>query len=142
MKAKIISIFTQTEKIIDGVPTVKIALVNCMINCDYQKSVNRQRKKENQKQDFQSSEPKWGERSNCIVTHGDKKYLQVRVLSSEYTHFQHGKEVEIKENTSYRTRQGVKKPVIIRNYSFSNILSVRSGGKTTSVEEFVKNLDS
>ena len=58
----------------------KVQKLNCFINFDYEKSVNRQREREGKEPDFQAEQRTWGEHlTGSIVTHNQNEYVQLKV---------------------------------------------------------------
>ncbi len=116
---------------------VKKSEINCQINFNYENGVNRVRIKENKKPTFKAGPRQWGDRDNCVVSHGDKKYLHVRVLSYVNVNFYlKGNKVSrtsFNEVSSFFAKkhnysaQGVlpQHEVVIRDFDFESIDAVK-----------------
>lgn len=127
-----------------GKEIIKTAQVNCMLNCNYEASVNRQREREDKEGTFEA-EPlpygAWVEGLPLIKHEKDGvTSIQLRVqpnktLREEYTC--EGKPVCAKLYHSFEKpkssgRQGVEKARKVRNYKIENILSIKMNSKTVT----------
>lgn len=112
----------------------KVAVVNGTINFIYQNSVNNQREREDLTPDFEPFPRKWGRRipRTPLVVHqkdGEEKYyLEVKVERSiQYEYRDNQGNVIPKEavtpwlRPTGRSRQGVQKPVVLRDYTLTNV---------------------
>lgn len=115
----------------------KIAQVNGMINWIYENAVNRQRIKEGIEPDFIAFPRQWGIRirGTPFVEHNGKMYLELKrekVLSEEYYNLLGDTITEQIENyliPSGRSRQGVIKQIVLRDYAIESIESVIYSGQ-------------
>jgi len=124
----------------------KEAEVNGVINWDYERCVNRQRIREGIDPDFEALERSWGQRIRELPFTVNAKtkllYLELKVERSiGYTYFvldakkkrRPATEAEHDSINSWIRqpgpgRQGVDNPVLLRDYRFDHILSIRVGG--------------
>lgn len=136
----------------------KVSKVNGMVNWNYTNSVNNQRMREESPQDkdgniqgFVAEQRKWGTRlhNKPYVIHSKdgkgKVYLELKVERSlGHVYFLDGKELtedeaknQIHPHLRERKegeRQEVEKPVILRDYSLSNINQITLGGIIYNLE--------
>ena len=108
----------------------KVAVVNGMINYNYEGNVNRQREREGSETDFRASAPAWGERvgDSCIIECKGRRYLDFRLLNTlEVKYICDGKEVakaEIEKFLPSRKKnasQGLDKVVKVCRYALDSI---------------------
>lgn len=118
----------------------KITTINCTINFIYANSVNNQRKKEGQPQDFSPHPRKWGQRiqRTPLIEHKGEYYLEIKPNGKpqDITYTLNGtiigkKELEkfLYEKKSNAVHQGVKKEIIVRDVKLSNISQIKMLGK-------------
>jgi hypothetical protein len=129
----------------------KLAAVNGVINWSYEKSVNRQRLREEKPADengaveYFTPEPrKWGvrlfdeinRRLLPTVEHKGKTYLELKFQKSlGYSYWENGTKVpnevvnpHLRQKIEGR-RQEVDNPVILRDYTLDNIKAIRLNGE-------------
>jgi hypothetical protein len=115
----------------------KRSRVNGIVNFRYQNSVNNQRKRESGSEDFESFPRKWGKHiiGTPLIEHKDNKYLEMKVERVfDTTYFKDGKEMTSEEVTelkqyfyaSGKSRQGVEKEVILRDYRLDSIEEIHA----------------
>ena len=119
----------------------KRSMVNGFVNFVYEKSVNRQRVRENKTDDFQAKSRQWGHKVNKkpLVQHKGRYYLEIkvqRVLGTTY--HDNGSMVPNHVVEPFRreaspTRQGLEKEVILRDYALENIVGVNINGEVYQV---------
>lgn len=145
--AVIVTLTTETEPAMRKtdnpfVGTVKRSRVNGVINWSYEKSVNRQRGREELGADFVAEPRKWGERLPCspLVAHKDKLYLELKVERSlDHSYWFNGREVAESDLKPFfpvkkeGARQGVTKAIILRDYALDSIRSITVGGETYTI---------
>jgi hypothetical protein len=120
--------------------TRKVSSVNGVINWVYEIAVNNQRLREDKEADFTAFPRKWGKRikGTPLVEHKGKFYLEMKVQSAK-AHYVHGDaEIDVSELIPYfyersKSRQGVDKEVILRDYALENIRAIRWGGELLKV---------
>jgi len=115
----------------------KVSRTNGMMNFDYEKAVNRQLVREGKEDNFEAVERKWGKHiTRGIIEHKGKYYLQLKVQNAiESVYLQNDERVEIDKGylPKQSTKQGVKKEVIVRDYSLDNISSIKIGGESYDI---------
>jgi hypothetical protein len=128
---------------------MKRSVVNGMVGWNYQNSVNNQRVREGNEEEFVAHPRKWGERiqGTPFVEHNDKTYLELKVESTkDPVYLVDGKEAtDAQLETIHRflptrsgsSRQGTEKMVIIRDYNLATIKSIKTKGQEYTVEEVV-----
>ena len=114
---------------------LKVATVNGAINFNYGNSVNNQRAREDMPTDFVPMPRRWGQRlaGTPLVEHNGTYYIEVKVqrsLGYEYRLRSTGEVVPTELVTPWlrppgRSRQGVQREVILRDYTLTNIQSIR-----------------
>ena len=127
----------------------KWAIVNGMINWNYANSVNNQRKREGNEEEFEALPRTWGVRrpNSPLVDHvkdGEEKvYLEVKVersLDHCYVDL-NGNEISpelVKPFLPERresARQETEKEIILRDYEVKRILQIRMNGKVYAVTD-------
>ena len=143
--AVIVTIHTDTVPTMNktGNPYVgarKRSKVNGMINWIYECAVNRQRIREGLTADFQAYPRKWGQRikGTPLVEHNGKYYLEMKVQAANSVYYVGQQEIPSADITPYlrplsKSRQGVAKEIILRDYALENIRGVTYGGELTSI---------
>lgn len=134
-----ISIESKTEpKLKKGNPfnaLIKISKVFGAIGFNYENSVNNQRIRESLEVDFEAKPRQWGKRikGTPLVEHKDKYYLEVKVQGAESDYFQDNNRVDVDKIKPWmynsKSRQGVEKEVIVRDYSLDNISRIKINKK-------------
>jgi hypothetical protein len=126
---------------------IKIARVNGIIGWRYERTVNRQRVREGKPDNFEASQRKWGERlpNSPLVVYNGVYYLEVkceRILDSDLLldGMEPGDEqyVDILRwipEPKEGGRQGLNKPVILRDYTVSNIRTLTMDGVQYVIEQ-------
>ncbi len=113
---------------------VKIAQVNGTINFIYENAVNRQRTREELEADFEAMPRQWGRRivGTPLVEHKGNHYLEVKVersITHYYTTLDGAplptEQVERFRKPTGRSRQGVEREIILRDYGIHNIVEMR-----------------
>lgn len=130
---QLVTIETRTiPKLRSGNPfnnLVKVSTVTGVIGFNYENSVNVRRVIENKSPDFKSLSRAWGRKSNNIINHGSKKYLELRVEKSQSDFFDGETRISLDKISqwqyNHRTRQRLNKPVIIRDYSLDNVFRIK-----------------
>jgi hypothetical protein len=138
-----ITAVTKVELAADGraaLGTVyKRSIVNGMVNWKYESSVNKQREREGLATDFEAMPRKWGVRvdGTPFVEHKGKDYLELKVqnpLGHEYVDAQGNalarELVEQYLPAKGASRQGVRREVMLRDYSFESLRAVAMRGET------------
>jgi hypothetical protein len=143
--AAIVTIHTDTEPAMNktGNPYYgarKRSAVNGIINWIYESAVNRQRVREGLQPDFKAYPRKWGQRikGTPLVEHNGNFYLEMKVQQSNCTYYVGGTVIPSTEITPYlrplsKSRQGVQKEIILRDYALDNIKGITYAGKLTEV---------
>lgn len=118
----------------------KRTVQNVMLNFTYENSVNSQREKEGNEEEFIAHPRKWGQRiqGTPIVDHKGKMYLETKpngkaqstewFLDGQPTNlaiFQHFLTIP----NSNKEHQGVEKEIKVRDFAFINIAEVKMQGK-------------
>lgn len=111
---------------------VKLSHIEGLIGFIYEPSVNAQRVKEGLKPNFEAMPRKWGGRllPSPLVEYKGKYYLEVKVTHPivEKYFTDQGEEIDsvyIKQFIPQRqNRQGLDKPVVLRDYSLENLKSI------------------
>lgn len=120
-----------------AMPVAKVSEVNGMIGYNYENSVNNQSEREGGERDFTAEPRSWGTRIHpCVVEHGGEYYLTVKVeraLTSPLYFDAKGNELSSEDVKPFlpsrgKSRQGVEKEVIHREYKISNIRNIRWNG--------------
>lgn len=117
----------------------KISKVSGAIGVNYQNSVNNQLKRENLPANFKAEQRTWGKRvSGPIIEYKGKKYLEVKVQSASSDLFSGNQRLTLDnlKNWMYnigKSRQGVQKEVILRDYSIDNITRITINNEEYSV---------
>ena len=114
----------------------KISKVNAIINFIYENSVNNQRAREGNPEEFKAEPRKWGTRvtGTPLVRHKDQYYLECKVEKVLSSFFlvdgmpRDRSELEGAIRQSGEGRQGVESPVILRDVSLLNIREITIGG--------------
>jgi hypothetical protein len=119
---------------------VKVSAVNGIINWVYETAVNRQRTREDLEADFRAYPRKWGNRivGAPLVEHKGNYYLEMKVQSARATYLVGNTEVSHNDITPYlrplsKSRQGVTREVILRDYALENIKSILYAGELVEV---------
>jgi hypothetical protein len=126
---------------------MKVSKVNGTIGFIYENSVNRQREREELTADFVAMPRRWGRRINGtpLVEHNGEHYLEVKVEKSYFHGYirQHPitgqwemlptEAVDEYLPPRRPTRQGVRKEVILRDYTISNIRELQLRGEHIEV---------
>jgi|GEM_PF-1741511 len=124
----------------------KVATINGFINFNYENAVNRQRQREGITATFQSLPRKWGLhiKGTPLVVHikdGDEKhYLEVKVeksLAWELIHVATSQPLDAAElalvnrwlKPKSKSRQGVQKEIVLRDYDLDSIIGLTVDGK-------------
>lgn len=143
--AAIVTIHTDTEPAMNktGNPYVgarKKSSVNGMINWIYECAVNRQRIREGLTPDFQAYPRKWGQRiqGTPLVEHNGKYYLEMKVQHADSIYYVGQMEIPSADITPYlrplsKTRQGVTREIILRDYALENIKGITYGGELITI---------
>jgi len=120
--------------------TRKVSAVNGVINWVYEIAVNNQRLREDKEADFTAFPRKWGKRikGTPLVEHKGQYYLEMKVQSAKAHYVQGDAEIAVSELIPYfyersKSRQGVEKEVILRDYALENIKGIRWGGELVKV---------
>ena len=119
---------------------VKRSRVNGMVNWVYANSVNRQRGREGEEQDFTPEPRKWGERvaGTPFVAHKGALYLELKVERAveEPVYLCDGQEIDRAQIAAYLPKrrsnaghQGVEQEVILRDYRVDSIREITFGGR-------------
>jgi hypothetical protein len=137
---------------------VKVSRVNGMINWRYAASVNRQRVREGLAPDFAALPRHWGVRvpGTPLVEHDGRTYLELKVERSLEHRYEtvageplDAAAVEAFLPRSSPGRQGVARPVVLRDYDLANLVSLRlegvvyllrAGGATAVLPELASRL--
>jgi len=116
----------------------KYANVLGMINWRYEASVNRQRTREGQPADFEAVPRAWGLRveGTPFVVYQDKLYLELKV-ERPLNHYYQRSDGEIISDQRLapwlparpKPKQGVEKPIILRDYQVDHLVAVAHGGE-------------
>lgn len=111
------------------------SVVNGVLNHVYGNSVNYQRSREGKEADFEPLPRKWGQRikGTTLVEHKGRYYLEMKVeKASNPQYFLDGKPVQKEDIDQYllpkrksKSRQGLKKETILRDFDVKNIEVVR-----------------
>jgi len=126
---------------------VKVSRVNGIIGWQYERSVNRQRTREEMTPDFESLPRKWGFRlpGTPLVEHEGRLYIELKVHQSLGHRYEtlDGRELDDADIEPYLPqhsagRQGVRGEVILRDYALENILSIKMNGKTYIISDTVE----
>jgi hypothetical protein len=114
----------------------KISKVAGAIGFNYTNSVNNQREREDLDKDFEAEPRAWGTRlkGTPLVEHKGKTYIEVKVQSTESPlYVLNGKFIPNEDIKPYipetKSRQGVDKEIIVRDYDISNIRSIKIKGQ-------------
>jgi len=133
----------------------KITECTGVINWTYGRTVNRQRKREGKKQDFEAKQRAWGIRvkHTPLVSHvpaggGDVLiYLEVKVQHRSWKFVDTTDLVQIPEAdlkswlpAIKQSRQDVDRDVILRDYRLDHIGEIRIAGETWSVRPLSRTL--
>jgi hypothetical protein len=120
-----------------GESVTKVQNMNGAIGFDYENSVNRQRDREGNEENFEANSRKWGIllEGRKIVEHKGNYYLQFKVEnSSNVKYFMNGQEIEKEMIAEWlpkkkeSTTQDVEKQVIVRDVKFDSIKSIKMKG--------------
>jgi hypothetical protein len=121
----------------------KRALVNGTLGAIYERSVNRRRESEGLEPDFEALERQWGFnlRGLPLVSHKGQLYLRFQPRRTiTYTYLNEDGCVVDKAlvdpflGVRSESRQGVDKPVEVRNYALTNLRSILRDGITIELE--------
>lgn len=115
---------------------VKRSKVNGMIGWNYTNSVNNQRDREGNREEFVAKPRKWGQRiiGTPLVEHKESYYLELKVeraMGSTFVDVRTGNEVpketllEWLPKPSTSSRQDVEKEIILRDYKLDSIVKIR-----------------
>jgi hypothetical protein len=119
----------------------KVSRVNGMVGWNYQNSVNNQREREGNEEEFVAHPRKWGERvqGTPFVTHKGQVYLELKVQNVQGTTYfldnRPATDAEIEAIQAFMPkragsgRQQVDKAVILRDYKMSSIKAFRAFGQ-------------
>lgn len=121
----------------------KLSRVNGIVGWIYSNSVNNQRVREGKEDNFQAEERKWGKRiqGTPLVDHKGNKYLELKV-ENKYKSVYLDDEGEVvddsvvkqyESSSSSKSRQGVEKEVVLRDYKIGSINTITMGGETYKV---------
>ena len=127
---------------------VKVSRVNGFLNWIYANSVNRQRDREGHTEEFTAEPRKWGERvkGTPFVRHtnkaGERKvYLELKVENSLDSWYElDGEKIDRNLIVPFlaprkeSARQETEKPIICRDYSLDNVVSINYGGESYALE--------
>lgn len=112
----------------------KIGRINGMVNWSYQRSVNRQREREDKETDFESKPRVWGTRiqGTPLIEHKGNYYIEVKVERNLETLYvdEEGNKVEKSEFAEFipdrkkSSRQKVDKEIILRDINLENIIEI------------------
>lgn len=127
----ITTLFTKTRpKLKSGHPyknLVKISRVNCVVNNDYSKAM--------QKLGKIVDERRWGKKlSHSVVTHNGANYLQIRPLKSHSIYLDGVKQVPFDEVKFYLPEFSDSQDVPVRTYRVDNIIGLLYEKKLYTVE--------
>lgn len=122
-------------------PVVKRSKVNGMVGANYTNSVNNQRDREGLERNFKANPRIWGQNVDpFFVELKNKKYLKLKVEKTELPqYFLNGQRLsqeaaeKLLAKKSDSNRQGVERPVIVRNYSVDNIVRITMNGETFDI---------
>jgi len=112
--------------------------IRVCLNFIYGNAVNRQRDREGVDEVFTPKPRPWGTRiqGTTLVSHKGKLYLETKVEGVKSTQYLlDGKPVEYSQISQYlrpkstKSRQGVEKKVILRDYAINNIAGVHMMGQ-------------
>ncbi len=116
---------------------VKVSEVNGVINWVYENSVNTRRMREDLTPDFQAFPRTWGQRlqGSPLVEHKGNYYLELKVEKPLGYHYEtlDGQILNKEDVNAFlplpsRSRQGLARPVILRDYGIENIRRIRFRG--------------
>jgi len=121
----------------------KLSYVNGMIGWIYTNSVNNQRSREGKSEDFQAHKRRWGKRikGTPLVDHKGNKYLELKVENHYRTVYLDADGYPVderdlepyKQNSKPKSRQGVEKEVVLRDYKIDSIETITLGGEKYKV---------
>ncbi len=146
--AKFATIVTETEPKMKktGNPflnsnIIKKSEVNITLNFIYENSVNNQRKKEGNTEEFHAKPRQWGSRipKTSFVIHKGSIYVEAKINAKpkEVRYFSNGKlmneaQVELLKpflpTSNSSSRQEVEKEVIVRDFKLENIVELKLNG--------------
>lgn len=134
---------------------VRVRQLTGFIGFDYTRCVNRQRRREEKPEGFESQGRDWGQRvwtgkrrnagsgtakRTSLIRHGSKWYLDMKrqtVVKTEHRRISTNELIDdgdLKpfvrpdDGESERKRQGVERPVIIRDYAIKNVAQLTIAG--------------
>jgi hypothetical protein len=116
----------------------KVCKTNGVVRFNYEKSVNRQRVREDKPNDFQSQGRVWGERLDAFVIKGNKVYVTIKIekrIDERYTDNE-GNMLSLDEiaphmyGAAKAHKQGLDKDVMPRDYWIENIKAVTINNET------------
>jgi len=120
--------------------TVKVSEVNGIINWGYETAVNRQRTREGLEADFTAFPRKWGKRikGTPLIEHNGNYYLEMKVQSAKSMYLLGQEEIPVSDLIPYfytrsKSRQGIEKEVILRDYALENIKGIRYAGEKITI---------
>ena len=120
---------------------VKISRVNGLIGWHYQNSVNNQRRREGNEEEFSAEPRRWGERilPTPLVEHKGKMFLEVKVEHALGTEYYDGSGNPIRYDDckgvlparkGESARQETEKAIILRDYALDGIREISIGGES------------
>jgi hypothetical protein len=120
----------------------KFAVVEVRLAYRYAEEVNGRRLREGKQPNFVPVKAAWGRRvkKTPLIAHNDGLYLDCMVLASEHYEYEHAGEGVCKEEVEpwlrgrSKSRQGLKKPVIVRRYCLESIQKLTVNGMTYVVK--------
>jgi len=122
------------------VDVVKVSSVNGIINWIYEDAVNKQRSREELEPNFTAFPRKWGNRikGSPLVEHNGNYYLEMKVQSAQAQYILGNEEIAVSELIPYfydrsKSRQGVEKEVVLRDYALENIKSIKYAGQLIEI---------
>jgi len=115
---------------------LKVQAIRVLINADYERRVNQQRRIEGKTDDFQAENLRWGEcHDNIVVEHESRNYIKTIELSKEakpvYLHGQ--REISLQDIAPWMPvyrgspKQSVDKEIKVRTFKIENIISMVIG---------------
>lgn len=117
-------------------PVRKVSTVNVTLGFQYESSVNRQRAREDAEPDFKAEPRQWGKRvTPILVMHKGRIYLETKVERSQARYVDaagwtlDNTEVRPFLPSRGKSRQGVNREVIVRDYSLDSIRSISMKGE-------------
>lgn len=131
-KSTITTLFTKTSpKLKAGNPfssLVKISRVNCVLNADYAKAV--------EKLGGEVKERAWGTKvGKSAVKNGNKKYVQVRPIKTDSIYMDGDKEIPF-DQIKFYLPEFSEQVVPIRSYNLDNVIGIKYAGKLEAVAGF------